>query len=204
MTRTKKRGILWLTFFLFVLSGSRLISEQQGWITNSITLKINPYSTLLFSNEFRYYKITISGHYLNNWQAGFLQTLFKKFHLGLAYKRQITWFPQYILKENRFIFEAGWGTNLTQSIDFRCRFNAEIRRFEEDLKQNHLRLRLRFLLLMKLKILKLKVIPFFAFEPFFDTVTNEISENRSYTGIIFPVCKNIRLEFGYIKKDKKK
>lgn len=202
---TMKKNIwtlpLCLLLLLSVFPAPRLYSEDQGWISNSLTVNINSHTRFVFFNDFRYHDVPFTDFYLSNWQAGFLLNILKNVHVGVAYKRQETQELQYTLKENRFIAEVGWRKALSRSLDLRCRFNAEIRKFAAYMAPRHLRFRMRFLLHYKLSILKLKTIPFIGVEPFFDTETNEISQNRWYAGVLFPICKKIRLEIGYTRRD---
>lgn len=191
-----------LLFALLIPTGP-LTAEDQGWMNNSLTIDITSHGTFSFFNELRHYNTFFKNQYLYNWQAGFNYKILKNFHLGLAYKQQVDRKLQFNLKENRFIFEAGWRTRLSRTMELHSRFNAELRRFVENMAQKHIRFRLRLLLLTKMKILKLKIIPFAGIEPIFDTVTDEISENRTLAGVLFPVNRFLRLELGYTRKDQK-
>jgi hypothetical protein len=202
--RMLKRSIFTVSLFLLCLSVSRpMEAEDQEWMTNSLTINVTSRGCITFSNEFRFRNIFFKERYLHNWQIGFNYRIFKSFYLGAAYKREIDQKLQYNLKEDRFILEIGWRKRLSRSIDFQCRFNAELRLFAEHMAQDHIRARLRLLLVTKLKIFQVKTIPFIGIEPFFDSVTKEINENRSYAGLLFPAGKHFRLEVGYIRQDKK-
>lgn len=190
-------------FFVCLTTAGSLTAENQGWMNNSLTVDITSRGTLSLSNELRHYDILFKDRYLYNLQVGFNYRISKSVHLGLAYKRETERKPQFDLKENRFIVEAGWRTRLSRTVAFHGRFNAELRRFKEDMAQKHIRLRLRLLLLANVKVLGFKVIPFFGVEPIFDTVTDEISENRCHAGVFLPVNRFLRLELGYTRRDRK-
>jgi hypothetical protein len=202
--KTLRRSVFTVFMILLCLPGFSLLeAEDQGWMTNSLTINVTSRANLTVSNELRYYNILFKQRYLYNWQVGFNFRIFKSFYLGAAYKREIDQKLQYKLKEDRFIIEIDWIKHLTRSIDFQCRLNTEFRLFEEHMKQDHIRARLRLLLQTKLNIFQIKTIPFIGVEPFYDSLTKEISENRSYAGVLFPAGKHFRLEVGYTRKDQK-
>lgn len=202
--RTLKRSALIVFLVLLCLSGfSPLNAEDQGWMNNSLTINISSRSSFTFSHELRYRDIFFNQKYLYNWRAGFNLRISGTFHLGAAYKREVEQKLQFNLKENRFILEAGWRKQLSRLIELQCRFNTEIRLFAEHMAQDQVRARIRLLLLTKLNIFQIKTIPFIGVEPFFDSVTKEISENRFYAGFLFPAGKHFRLELGYTRKDQK-
>lgn len=201
--KTKKiQSILIIISFLCV-SWTVLLGESQGWINNSISFKINKKVSLKFTNEARYNELTYSDPFMKNWQGGLVFKLSPKIYIAGLYKREDTQKSSFLLHENRLTLEAGWKTKLGKKLDFDVRFRTEIRRFEDDLDDNHLRFRLRARFKSKFSIGQLVLKPFIAIEPFGDTKNDEINRYRFYAGFVFPMGKHAGLVINYIQQGTK-
>ncbi len=192
-----------LAMMLVLMAGSTLFAEEQGWINNSLSFKINKKFTLKFTNESRYNELTYTNNFMRNWQGGIIYNFSKKFYFAVLYKREDTQKSQFLLHENRFTLETGWKTKLSKKLDFDIRFRVEIRGFEEGLSDNHLRFRLRARVKTKMKIAQLKLNPFIAVEPFGDTIVDEIFRYRFYAGFVFPMGKHAGFVLNYIRQGSK-
>lgn len=172
----------WIFIFVFaalaVGLGGNAWAENQGWINNSLSLKISSNVNLFVTNETRYEKLTFMESFMRNWQLGLKYKLGKAFHVAAGYKRENTDKGTYNLAENRLTLEAGWKKKLGKKVTFDVRFRTEVRGFEKDLSDNHLRFRLRFRLKSSMKIGALTFKPFLAIEPFGDTKADEINRYR--------------------------
>jgi hypothetical protein len=178
-------------------------AETEGWTEIDVTIRLIPRLNLSAEAELRFNKALFNEQYLKNLRAGFTYELFKNFRLGLSVKREITETEQFSLLENRYILVAGWHARMARILELDCRFLGETRRFEEGLAENHLRFRLRVLLRAHLKVWIIKCIPFFGIEPFFDTLTDEVSRNRIHAGVFIPFHKWLRLKLSYIRDEQK-
>lgn len=182
------------------LAGTKLVADSQGWLNNSLTFKINPKFSLRFSNETRCNELTYTDPYLKNWQGGIVYNPSKNLYVSFLYKRENTKKTSFLLHENRFTLEGGWKINLSKKAVFDIRLRTEIRRYEDDLAENHLRFRLRARLKCKWKIGQLKLDPFIAVEPFADTIVDEIFRYRFYAGFVFPMGKHAGFVINYIRQ----
>jgi len=203
MIASKKIPAIYLFLFLFLILGSILMCEDQGWINNEISFNVNKNWDFAVSNEGRYEEITYQNPYLKNWQAGIIYTLPRNLYLCFRYKRETTDEIQFISAENRFTLESGWKKDLSENLGFDVRFKAEIREFEKELADDHLRLRFRIRLTTAFNIGDLKLKPFIATEPFGDTLSNTIFRNRFYLGTAIVLSDKIDLIINYIRQDTK-
>lgn len=203
MTLSPKIPAISLFIFLFFISGLILTCEDQGWINNEISFNVNKNWDFALSNEGRYEEITYQNLYLKNWQAGVIYTLPGHLYLGFRYKRETTDEILFLLAENRFTLESGWKKDLNENVEFDLRFKAEIREFEKEFSNDHLRLRFRVRFTTSFNIGNLHLKPFIATEPFGDTVSNTIFRNRFYLGTAIVLSDKIDLIINYIRQDTK-
>lgn len=192
-----------MVFALGVTGGQYLHADSQGWINNSLSLKIDSKFSIKLTNESRYEEITFKDNFMKNWQAGIIYKLSKKLYVAFAYKRENEQKSTYLLHENRFTLETGWKTNLSKTISFDARFRTEIRRYEDDLAENHLRFRLRLRFKSKFKLGVLTIKPFVAIEPFGDTKNDEINRYRFYIGGAIPLGKHVDFVVNYVRQGTK-
>jgi hypothetical protein len=194
----KKIAILVLFVFL---AGGIISAENQGWINNSLTMKISPKLSLKLTNEIRCAEITYADPFLKNWQGGLSFDIGKGFQLGFHYKRETTDKSSYYLKENRYTIEAGWKKDLSKKLKFDILARAEIREYDQDLSRDNVRFRLRFRLTGKASIGNLALKPFIASEPFADTKDEKINAHRFYLGTAIQLSPKIDLVINYIRLD---
>ena len=192
-----------LVVMLLLGASSMVYADAQGWINNSLSFKINEKFSLKFTNEGRYHQLTYTDSFLKNWQGGIVYNFSKKFYFAALYKREDTKKAQFLLHENRLTLETGWKTKLGKKVDFDVRFRTEIRGFEDELDDNHLRFRLRARMKTKMSIGKLQLKPFIAIEPFGDTKNDEVNRYRFYAGFVFPMGKHAALVINYIQQGTK-
>jgi hypothetical protein len=192
-----------LITLLVLLSSALFADDGQAWLNNSVTFKIDSHLSLKLTQEARYNEVMYMDSYLHNWQGGFVYKLPKNFYAAFLYKREHTEKSDFTLAENRFTLESGWKTKVDKDLDFDCRFRTEIRRYDENLSENHLRFRLRVRLKGKINIGSLQLKPFIATEPFADTINDSIFRNRFYLGTTFPVSKKVEFVVNYIRQDTK-
>lgn len=178
-----------------------LIADVQGWINNSLSIKMNSNSSLKFSNEIRCHEITYMNPYFNNWVIGLGLNLPKNFSFGLSYKRENEEKSDFILAENRLYIDAGWKKKLSKSFDFDCRFRTEVRRFEKGMAENHLRFRFRVRLKTKVNIGSFRFKPFISTELWGDTKVDEVNRNRFFFGANFPLSEGFEFLVSYMRQD---
>lgn len=187
---------------LFPLINSILYADDgQAWLNNSITFKTTSDLSLKLTQEARYHEVTYMDSYLHNWQGGLLYKLPKNFYVAFLYKRENTKKPNFNLAENRFTLESGWKIKIQKNLDFDCRFRTEIRRYDKDLSQHHLRFRLRIRLKGTIRVGDLQLKPFIGTEPFADTIKDSIFRNRFYLGTAIELSENADLIVNYIRQD---
>ena len=197
----KKCTYLVLTTLLTLLSSALLADDGQAWLKNSATFKINSNLSLKLTQEARYHEVTFMDSYLHNWQGGLVYKLPKNFYVIFLYKREITKKTNFNLAENRFTLESGWKTKVNEDLDFDWRFRTEIRRYDKDLSQNHLRFRFRIRLKGEIRVGELQLKPFIGTEPFADTIKDTIFRNRFYLGTAIVLSGNADFIVNYIRQD---
>jgi len=195
----KKQGLF------FVLSLPLLIwtgfADDQGWINNSLSLKVSPAFSLKITQETRLNELTLIDAYLTNWSGGIAWSISPSFYLSLAYLRETTLKSTANLQENRYTVEAGWKIAVSKAIGFDIRLRNEFRAFEDDLAQDHLRLRLRLRLVGLIPLAALTLKPFLAVEPFANLREGVVNSNRVYAGITIPLSKQLEWTVNYIRQD---
>lgn len=197
------KRILCMILFFLAASGILVHSENQSWLTNSLRISLDPKLTLIFTNEFRNQEFTFMNHYLANVQSGFQYSHSDNSYITFLYKRQNTKKTDYILNENRFTLEAGWKRKLGPTVNFDLRFRTEGRVYEDGRADNHFRFRLRLRFTVNVKFGNLSIKPFIATEPFGDTLTNRINQNRFYIGASLPLGQHLTFILNYIRQDTK-
>jgi len=200
MRNEMKPRFYWTLVLLLGLSGMGM-AEHQGWLNNSISLKVNSRISLKFTQEVRHSELTFTEGYLHNWQGGAIWKSGSRTHLAVFYKRETVDKLDGNQQENRFTLEGGWKLPLTRNTNLDLRFRTEIRRFEDHLAENHLRFRLRLRLVTQVKIGALTLKPFVAIEPFADTKADKINRNRIYLGTVIPLSTHLEWVVNYIRQD---
>ncbi|MFC2156329.1 DUF2490 domain-containing protein [Acidobacteriota bacterium] len=178
-----------------------LLADGQSWLNNSATIRVAPRLSLKLTNESRFDEVFFSGLFLRNWQAGGAISLPSNFYLAGLYKREGVDKPEFVLYENRYTLEAGWGGRLSGIFNLDWRFRTEIRNFAQNLSENHLRLRFRLRIRTRFRIGKIQFKPFIATEPFADNLQKRIFRNRFYLGTAVVLARNIDLIINYIRQD---
>ncbi len=180
-----------------------VLADEQGWLNNSLSLTISPKLSFKFTQEIRHNELTLSDAYLSNWSGGLSYALGSHFTVGFAYLRETTHRSSADLQENRYSLETGWKTSLAKGWNLDARLRGEIRIYENDLSDDHLRLRLRLRLVHSMVIGKLSVKPFLAIEPFYNAKKSEFSSNRIYAGLTVPLNKQFDWAVNYIYQGNK-
>jgi hypothetical protein len=192
-----KTIVLFPAIFFTVWSNGRC-DTSQAWLKNSATFTISSSLGLKLLHESRHLDITYSNPYLKNIAGGVVFKLPHNFYFATFYKREHVEFRDIIYSENRFIIEAGWKTKVAEKLDFDIRFRTEIREFEEDFPDDHLRFRLRLRLISELCIGKLKLKPFIATETFGKTKVYTVQKNRLYIGTMIPLGEHVEFALSYL------
>ncbi len=188
---------------LLILLHFSLQADEQGWFNNTVSVKVSKEITLKITQETRNNELTMTDSYLQNWSGGLSWAVNAKFYFAAAYHRETTKKSAYNLQENRYILEAGWKTSLAKNWNLDARLRSEIRIYEDDLAEDHLRLRLRLRLVHTMTIASLTIKPFLAVEPFANMKEGEINSNRVYAGITIPLSKQLAMNINYIRQDTK-
>jgi len=185
-------------FFFFTQWSNGFGDTSQAWLKNSATFTLSSKWSLKLSQETRNLDIAYSNPYLKNVAGGFVFHLPKNFYLAAVYKREHVEIQEIVYNENRFILEAGWKTKVAEKLDFDIRLRTEIREFEEELPEDHIRFRLRLRLKSELSIGKLKLKPFIATETFGKTKIYTVQKNRLYIGTMIPLGEHVEFGISYI------
>jgi hypothetical protein len=186
--------------FLFFLIGgwsSGFCDSSQAWLTNAATFSLSPRFDLKISHHGRFLDITYSNPYLKNIQGGIVFKLTNDIYFATLYRRDHV-VKDIIYNENRFTFEAGWKTKLAEKLDFDIRIRTEIREFEEEFPEDHLRFRFRVRIKTELSIGKLKLKPFIANETFGKTKIYTVQNNRFFVGTMIPLGEHVEFGLSYI------
>ncbi|MBN1197058.1 MAG: DUF2490 domain-containing protein [Candidatus Aminicenantes bacterium] len=200
MNRMRSTKISAIIIMILLFSGV-LAADDQGWINNSLTLSVDKKISLKFTNEIRTQEITFADGFLHNWQGGVVWKASSSTYLAALYKRETTDKGAYNLQENRLTLEAGWKLSMSNRTRFDVRFRTEIRGFEDDRADHHLRFRLRLRFTTQLTLGKLVLKPFIATEPFADTIADKINRNRFYLGTAVPLSAHVVWVVNYIRQD---
>jgi len=201
--KTGLKRIFCLILSGLAASGILVYSENQSWLNNSLRITLEPKLKLIFTHEFRNEELTFMNPYLANIQAGLEYNLSERTYITLLYKRQNTNKTDHILNENRYTLEAGWKRELGPKVNFDVRFRTEGRVYEDGRANNHFRLRLRLRFTANVKFGNFSIKPFIATEPFGNTLTNRINQNRFYIGTSFPLGQHATFDLNYIRQDTK-
>lgn len=187
--------------FLFILTGTwsnGFCDTSQAWLTNMVTFSLSSRLDLKISQHGRYLDITYSDPYLKNFQGGIVLKLPKNFYVATLYRRDHVHILDAIYNENRFTLETGWKTKAAEKLDFDIRFRTEIREYEEEVMEDHLRFRLRLRLKSDLNIGKLRLKPFVAAETFGKSKIYTAQASRFYFGTLFPLSDHVEFGISYI------
>ncbi|MDH4217511.1 MAG: DUF2490 domain-containing protein [Candidatus Aminicenantes bacterium] len=205
--KTKKiergfRCILLLVVLLVSLNES-LQAEGQGWFNNSLNVTINDDFYLIFKSQIRAHDVSFQDPFVYILESGVGYKLPKNFYLATFYRRQTSNAADRKINENRYALDAGWKTKLNKTISFDWRFRTEIRRFELNSDVNHFRFRLYLRLTANFKLGELRLKPFIAEEPFWDTKIHDFSQNRFYLGTAIPLSEKVEFVLSYLRQDLK-
>jgi hypothetical protein len=188
---------LFLALFLAFRSSSRC-DTSQAWLKNSFTFTLTSKWSLKLSHETRNLDISYANPYLKNVAGGLVYHLPKNFYFSTVYKREHVELQDIIYNENRIILESGWKTKLSRKLDFDVYFRTEIREFEEEFLEDHVRFRIRLMLKTMLNIGKLQLKPFIANETFGKTKIYTVQKNRFYIGTKIPLGEHVEFGLSYI------
>lgn len=187
-------------FFLVLIGGwsSGYCDTSQAWLTNAATFSLSSRWDMKISQHGRYLDITYSDPYLKNFQGGIAVKLPKNFYVATLYRRDHVHIQDTVYNENRITLETGWKTKVAEKWDFDVRFRTEIREYEEEIKEDHLRFRLRLRLRSELNIGKLRLKPFVAAETFGKSKIFTAQASRFYLGMFFPLSEHVEFGINYI------
>lgn len=187
----------------FLLSNRSLLAEGQGWLHNSLNLTIERHIYLTIKSQIRTHDVSFQDSFLYFLEGGLGYKLPENFFIAANYRRQTSKSGDRQVNENRYVLDAGWKANLNKTFSFDWRFRSEIRTFERGSDVNHVRLRLYARLTANIKIGYLKLKPFIAEEPFWDTKHDAFSQNRLYLGSTFPLGDKVDFVISYLRQDLK-
>lgn len=192
--------MLLLGGFLFLLSSSQILfaDSSQAWLNNSATFSINPKWDFKLTQEIRCLDVSYADPFMYNWAGGIVYGLPKNFYVGVYYKREHTDVLDILADENRYTLEWGWKTGLVKNLSFDFRMKTEIREFEQQAVDDHLRFRFRLRLKYKTQIGNFKITPFIASETFGKTKVYTVQKNRFYVGTYLPVGSKVEFIISYL------
>jgi hypothetical protein len=171
---------------------------SQAWLKNSITFTLSSKWDLKIAHETRNLDISFFNPYYKNIAGGFVFHFPKNFYFSAVYKRVHVEFQDTIYNENRYILEAGWETPVANKLDFDLRFRTEIREFEEEFPEDHLRFRLRLMLVSQINLGKLELMPFIANETLGKSKIYTVQKNRFYIGTMIPLGEHVKFNISYM------
>jgi hypothetical protein len=171
---------------------------SQSWFKNSATFALSSIWGLKLDQETRNLDITFSNPYHKCIGGGFVYYLPKNFYFSAVYKRVHVEIQDIIYNENRFQLQAGWETQVAKNLEFDIYFRTEIREFEEEFQEDHLRFRFQLRLKTELHIGKLRLKPFIANETFGKTKIFTVQKNRFFIGTMIPLSENVGFRIAYL------
>jgi hypothetical protein len=172
--------------------------SDQAWLVNSATFKVSPTVSLKLTQESRHLDITYAHPYLMSLHGGIVFNLAKNFYFATIYKRAHVEYQETIYNEDRVILEGGWKTEIAENLIFDLRFRTEIREFDAESPEDHLRFRLRLRLKTDFNIGELKLKPFIAVETFGKSKINTVQRSRLYIGTNFPLSDHVEFVLSYM------
>ena len=194
---TKSSGIV----LRLIIFSTALFADGQSWLNNSATMRMAYRLSVKLTNESRFNEVFFSDAYLRNWQVGGVVNLPRNFYISVLYKRENVDRPDFVLYENRYTVETGWGGRLSGVFTLDWRFRTEIRDFAQDLDEDHLRFRFRIRIRTRINVGKIQLKPFIATEPFADNLQKRIFRNRFYLGTAVVLTRNLDWIINYIRQD---
>ncbi len=201
MLRPLKASILFFGLLALLGSSSLLFADlSQGWLNNSATFSISPKWDFKLTQEIRCLDVSYADPYMYNWQGGIIYKFPKNFTFGFLYKREHTDREnlEFIADENRFTLQGTWKIGVVKDLDFDVRIKTEIREFDQESVDDHLRFRLRVRFKYNTHIGDLKLKPFIASETFGKSKVYTIQRNRLYLGTYIPVSSKVEFLLNYI------
>lgn len=182
-----------------------VLAEDQNWTENSLTFKLTNNQSIRFVNEVKYRSWDwADGVFVKNWVVGYDRKVANGFSIGTHYKQELTRKsngPDVI--ERRIGLDAGWQTKFENGMRFDIRTRLEIRHFDEDRSDDHLRFRFRFRLRDNWQFARLKLEPYVSLEPFYDTQSDSFSRYRFSVGTMVPLGTHVKLRVAYLLQDKR-
>ncbi len=196
---------IFAVIFFILFTVMNLSAKEQGWLNNSLSLKIIENLKLKASQESRFPKVTYFGNrVLNNIVIGLGFKLPLNFNAGLSYKLENEIKSSTISDENRYIFDTGWKWKIAGELSMDNRLRIESRNYRESEFKDHWRYRFRLRFKFKIEINEdLAFIPFIGSEPFADSISREVYRNRFYLGTEVSVSKNVKFIANYMRQDTK-
>jgi hypothetical protein len=172
--------------------------SDQAWLVNSATFKVSSKISLKLIQESRHLDITYAHPYLMSVHGGIVFNLTKNIYLATIYKRAHVEYQEIVYNEDRVVLEGGWKTKLAENLAFDLRIRTEIREFDAQTPEDHLRFRLRLRLKTELNIGELKLKPFIAAETFGKTKVYTIQRSRLYIGANLPLSDHVEFVISYM------
>ena len=206
MKNNKITHYLSLTLFSvlsFLFLNIKVHAEGQGWFNNSLNMTINNKFSLMLKSQIRTHDISFQDPFVYILEGGVGYKLPKNFYLATFYRRQTSKTADHQINENRYALDAGWKTKLNKVFSFDWRFRTEIRRFEQNSDVNHFRFRPYLRLTATVKLGELKLKPFIAEEPLWDTKIDDFSQNRFYLGTAILLSEKVEFVLSYLRQDLK-
>jgi hypothetical protein len=192
-TSLKRNKKIFLLLFIFILCGWiwGFCDSDQAWLVNSAIFKVSSTISMKLTQESRHLDITYANPYLMSLHGGIV------FNLAI-YKRAHVEYQEAVYNENRMILEGGWKTEVADNLDFDLRLRTEIREFDAEIPEDHLRFRLRLRLKTELNIGELKLKPFIAVETFGKNKVFTVQRGRLYIGTNLPLSDHVELVLSYM------
>lgn len=192
------KAFLLILFILLTIWKNGYCDTSQAWLKNSITFTLSSRLGLQISHETRNLDITYFNPYYKNVAGGFVFHLPKNFYISAVYKRVHVEIKDIVYNENRFVLEAGWKTKMAEKLGFDIRFRTEIREFDEEYPEDHLRYRLQLRLKTELDVGKHKLEPFIANEILGKSKIYSVQKNRLYIGTMIPMSEHVTFVISYM------
>ena len=190
--------IILFPFLFFIFWSYGRCDTSQAWLKNSVTFTLSSRLGLQISHETRNLDITYFNPYYKNVAGGFVFHLPKNFYVSAVYKRVHVEIKDIVYNENRFVLEAGWKTKMAEKLGFDVRLRTEIREFDEEYPEDHVRYRLQLRFKTELDVGKLKLEPFVANETLGKSKIYTIQKNRLYIGTMIPMSEHVTFVISYM------
>ncbi len=191
--------LLIVSIMMLVCTSQSYAGGTQHWNDTIIRAGINPRWEAEIYERSRWRNIAFDETFQNCLQLGARYKFSAKFNLLAGYRYDIQDRGGYYEFENRFLLNFSYSLPLLYNIMPKLSQRTELRYFTRA-SEDHIRLRGKLELSRKLAVLGHKIMPYLAYEIFWDDDARELNRQRLYAGITGPICDKFSIRITWIRQ----